>query len=83
MALSQELRQENNVMDKVWSEVIGRCGGDEKKRMTTQKRQKTTTKNLTILGTNSLVVITYRQFLNHSRTRASLSCLLLVLMLKH
>jgi len=36
MALSQELRYENNVMDKIWyrnhskSEVIGRWGGDEK-----------------------------------------------------
>jgi len=36
LALSQELRTENNVMDKIWyrntskSEVIGRCGGDEK-----------------------------------------------------
>ena len=36
LVLSQELRQENNVMDKIWyrnpskSEVIGRCGGDEK-----------------------------------------------------
>jgi len=31
-----------NVMDKMWdrkSEVIGRCGGDEKTRMTTQNRQ--------------------------------------------
>ena len=33
-------------MDKIWdrnpskSEVIGRCGGDEKNRMTTQNRQK-------------------------------------------
>ena len=37
-------------MDKIWyrnpskSEVIGRCGGDEKKRMTTQNRQKLNTK---------------------------------------
>jgi len=36
LALSQELRQANRVMDKIWyrnpskSEVIGRCGGDEK-----------------------------------------------------
>jgi len=36
LALSQELKYENNVMDKIWyrnpskSEVIGRCGGDEK-----------------------------------------------------
>ena len=36
MELSQELRSENNVMDEIWyrnpskSEVIGRCGGDEK-----------------------------------------------------
>ena len=36
LALSQEVRKENNVMDKIWdrnpskSEVIGRCGGDEK-----------------------------------------------------
>ena len=36
LALSQELRQENNVMDNIWyrnpskSEVIGRCGGNEK-----------------------------------------------------
>ena len=35
LALSQELRQLENVMDKIWgnpskSEVIGRCGGDEK-----------------------------------------------------
>ena len=27
------------------SEVIGRCGGDEKKRMTTQNRQKSNAKN--------------------------------------
>jgi len=39
LALSQELRLDNNVMDKIWfrnpskSEVIGRCGGDEKHRM--------------------------------------------------
>ena len=37
-------------MDKIWyrnpskSEVIGRCGGDEKKRMTTQNRQKSNAK---------------------------------------
>ena len=37
-------------MDKIWyrnpskSEVIGCCGGDEKKRMTTQNRQKSTLK---------------------------------------
>ena len=37
-------------MDKIWyrnpskSEVIGHCGGDEKKRMTTQNRQKTNAK---------------------------------------
>jgi len=36
LALSQDLRLENNVMDKIWyrnplqSEVIGRCAGDEK-----------------------------------------------------
>jgi len=36
LALSKELRCKNNVMDKIWyrnpskSEVIGRCGGDEK-----------------------------------------------------
>ena len=39
LALSQEIRKENNVMDKIWYrnpsklEVIGRCGED-KKRMT-------------------------------------------------
>ena len=37
-------------MDKIWyrnpskSEVIGRCGGDEKTRMTTQNRQKSNAK---------------------------------------
>ena len=37
-------------MDKIWyrnpskSEIIGRCGGDEKTRMTTQNRQKSNTK---------------------------------------
>ena len=37
-------------MDKIWyrnpskSKVIGRCGGDEKKRMTTQNRQKSNAK---------------------------------------
>ena len=37
-------------MDKIWdrksfeSEVIGRCGGDEKTRMTTQNRQSRTLK---------------------------------------
>ena len=37
-------------MDKIWyrnpskSEVIGRCDGDEKKRMTTQNRQKSNAK---------------------------------------
>ena len=37
-------------MDKIWyrnpskSEIIGRCGGDEKKRMTTQNRQKSNAK---------------------------------------
>ena len=35
LALSQELRSENNVMDKIWyknpsKSVIGRCGGDKK-----------------------------------------------------
>ena len=36
LALSQELRSENKVMDKIWdrnplkSEVIGHCGGGEK-----------------------------------------------------
>ena len=39
-------------MDKIWyrnpskSEVIGRCSGDEKKRMTTQNRQKSNAKKL-------------------------------------
>ena len=38
-------------MDKIWyrnpskSEVIGRCGGDEKNRMTTQNRPKSNGKN--------------------------------------
>ena len=38
------------VMDTIWyrnpstSEVIGSCGGDEKKRMTTQNRQKSNAK---------------------------------------
>ena len=41
-------------MDTIWiqyienpsrSEVIGRCGGDEKNRMTTQNRQKSNAKN--------------------------------------
>ena len=36
-------------MDKLWDrksfEVIGRCGGDEKTRMTTQKRQNLNAKN--------------------------------------
>ena len=46
LPLSQELRKENNVIDKIWyrnpskSEVINGCGGDEKNRMTTQNRQK-------------------------------------------
>ena len=37
-------------MDKIWyrnhskSEVIGRCGGDEEKRMTTQNRQQSNAK---------------------------------------
>ena len=37
-------------MDTIWyrnpsnSEVIGRCGGDKKKRMTTQNRQKSNAK---------------------------------------
>ena len=36
-------------MDKIWdrklkSEVIGRCGGDEKNRMTTQNQQKSNAK---------------------------------------
>ena len=36
-----------NVMDKMWdrkSEVIGRCGGDKKNRMTTQNRQESNAK---------------------------------------
>ena len=39
-------------MDKIWyrnpstSEVIGRCGGDEKNGMTTQNRQKSNAKNI-------------------------------------
>ena len=50
LALSQELRLEYNVMDKNWyrnpskSEIIGRCGGDEKTRMTTQNRNKSNAK---------------------------------------
>ena len=38
-------------MDKIWyrnplkSEVIGRCGGNEKPRMTTRNRQKANAKN--------------------------------------
>ena len=41
-------------MDKIWyrnpskSEVIGRCGGDEKYRMTTQNRQKSNAKKIKI-----------------------------------
>jgi len=40
-------------MDKIWYrnpskwEVIGHCGGDEKKRMTAQNRQKSNAKNKT------------------------------------
>ena len=51
LALSQELRLENNVMDKIWyrnpskSEVIGRCGGD-KKRMATHNRQNSNAKHI-------------------------------------
>ena len=54
LALSQELRLENNVMDKILyrnpskSEVIRRCGGDEKTRMTTQNRQKSNAKKGTL-----------------------------------
>ena len=39
-------------MDNIWyenpskSEVIGRCGGDEKTRMITQNRQKSNAKNV-------------------------------------
>ena len=39
-------------MDKIWdrnavkSEVIGRCGGVEKKRMTTQNRQQSNAKKI-------------------------------------
>ena len=38
-------------MDKIWienpskSDVIGRCGGDEKKRMTTQNKKSNAKKN--------------------------------------
>jgi len=38
LALSEELRYENNVMGKIWYrnplklEVIGHCGGDEKNK---------------------------------------------------
>ena len=38
-------------MDKIWyrnlskSEIIGRCGGNEKNRMTTQNQQKSNAKN--------------------------------------
>ena len=41
-------------MDKLWienpskSEVIGRCGGDEKTRMTTQNQQSRTLKKTTV-----------------------------------
>ena len=44
LALSQELRWENNDMDKIWdrnlskSEVIGRCGGGEKPDRTDKSR---------------------------------------------
>ena len=43
LALSQEFRYENNVIGKIWyrnpskSEVIGRCGGDEKRPPRTDK----------------------------------------------
>ena len=51
-------------MDKIWdrnpskSEVIGRCDGDEKKRMAMQYRQKSNAKNKTKkLNPHSLVLV--------------------------
>ena len=44
LVLFQNLRQENNVMDKIWyrspskSEAIGRCGGDDHAEPTTVER---------------------------------------------
>ena len=49
-------------MDTIWyknpskSEVIGRCGGDEKTRMTTQNRQKSNAKNNTNNVENKMIV---------------------------
>ena len=51
LALSKELRWDKKGMDKIWyenplkSEIIGRSGGDGKKRMTMQNRQKSNVKN--------------------------------------
>ena len=48
-------------MDKIWdrnsslSEVIGHCGGDEKNRMTTQKRQKSNAKKINIKTKASMI----------------------------
>ena len=54
-------------MDKIWyrnpskSEVIGRCGGDEKTRMTTQNGQKSNAKKPISNKTN----IFKHQIINH------------------
>ena len=50
LALSQELRQANSVMDKIWyrnpskSEAIGHCGGDEKTNDHAESRKSQTLK---------------------------------------
>ena len=54
MGLSEELRYDKHVMDNIWypskSELIGRCGGDEKTRMTTENRQKLLSLLLVLFG---------------------------------
>ena len=87
-------------MDKIWyrnpskSEVIGRCGGDEKNRMTTQNRQKSNAKKknfkhhtcthlLDLSIEVILVTLTARQStLTARQSHQSLLCFRVVLFIK-
>ena len=52
-------------MDKIWyrnpskSEVIDRCGGDEKTRMTTQNRQQSNAKKTKYITESSFKIMNY------------------------
>ena len=65
-------------MDKIWyrnPEVIGRCGGDEKTRMTTQNRQKSNAKKKETTTTDESYTSNFRfQLLNYNNTQLFTTC---------